>query len=203
VVARVFIDDGSGQMSGKITVKSRRRIAVNSKFNIFLDHVTDAHGHEVPDYLAVEPKRHGPDWVTGVCTLPIVGGRIGLVEVCRHPLGRRSWEAPKGFIEDNESGEQGALRELAEETGLGCDPSALRPLGVVAPEAGVIKGRLVLFAAMDCIGSPRAADDDLGLGAVRFFDADEIEHLAASGEVEDATTLVAFYRYRLRLRSET
>jgi ADP-ribose pyrophosphatase YjhB (NUDIX family) len=181
--------------SATITIKSRRQIAGNSKFNIFLDHVVDARGNEVLDYLAVEPRRHGPDWVTGVCTLPVAGGRIGLVGVCRHPLGRRSWEAPKGFIEDNESRQQGALRELAEETGLACQPEALRPLGVVAPEAGVVKGRIALFAALDCIGKPRSAGDDLGLETARFFEPDEIEHLITSGEIEDATTLVAYYRY--------
>jgi ADP-ribose pyrophosphatase len=130
----------NGTCSTAIGVKSRRQVAGNSKFNIFLDHVVDAHGREVPDYLAVEPRRHGPDWVTGVCIVPVVENLVGLVRLCRYPLDRPSWDAPKGFIEDNESGQQGASRELAEETSLTCVPDGLKPLGMVAPEPGSSKG---------------------------------------------------------------
>jgi ADP-ribose pyrophosphatase len=191
----------NGTCSMTVDVKSRHQVAGNSKFDIFLDHVIDAHGREVPDYLAVEPRRHGPDWVTGVCILPVVESRIGLVRLCRYPLGRRSWEAPKGFIEDNESSQQGALRELAEETGLTCVPDELKPLGFVAPEPGVIKGRIALFAALSCIGNPQPASDDLGLEKVRFFSPAEIELLISSGEMEDATTLVAYHRCMAELSS--
>jgi ADP-ribose pyrophosphatase len=192
----------NGTCSSAIGVKSRRQVAGNSKFNIFLDHVVDAHGREVPDYLAVEPHRHGPDWVTGVCIVPVVENLVGLVRLCRYPLGRPSWEAPKGFIEDDESSEQGALRELAEETGLTCVPDSLKPLGMVAPEPGVIKGRIALFAALSCAGNAQPASDDLGLEKFRFFSPAEIELLISSGEIEDATTLVAYHRYLARLSSD-
>jgi 8-oxo-dGTP pyrophosphatase MutT (NUDIX family) len=178
-----------------ITVKSRRRVATNSKFDIFLDHVIDSGGHEVVDYLAVEPKLCDSDHVTGACILPILEDKFGLVRFVRYPLGRVSWEAPKGFIEPAESREQGALRELMEETGLSCSLSNIRLLGFVAPDPGVIKGRVALFAALSCTGDPRPGADDLGLGGVHFFDHDAVARLISDGSIEDAATIVAYHRY--------
>jgi len=190
-----LMDGDSSTTSATIVVKSRRHVAANAKFDIFFDNIVDAAGHEVLDYLIVDPKVHSGDRLGGVCVLPIVDGKVALVQIYRHSLGRMSWEAPKGFIDANESSEQAALRELTEETGLACRIEMLKPLGFVTPEPGVINARIALFAALSCTGQAQVGIGDLGLAKVRIADFDDVARSIAAGKVEDATTLVAYYRY--------
>lgn len=45
------------------------------------------------------------------------------------PSGKVRWSLPKGALEDNETNDQAALREVREETGL--DAQILEPVGVI------------------------------------------------------------------------
>lgn len=54
-----------------------------------------------------------------VGVLPVhADGSVELVGQWRHPLGRYSWEMPEGGVPRGETPEDGARRELQEETGL-------------------------------------------------------------------------------------
>ena len=59
-----------------------------------------------------------PGQVTGVDVLPVLGDKLLLLRVYRHPIARELWEVPRGFIDANETAADAALRELTEETGL-------------------------------------------------------------------------------------
>jgi ADP-ribose pyrophosphatase len=61
----------------------------------------------------------------------------------RPPIKGWSLEIPHGFIESDEDEIISAKRELLEETGL--KAVSIKSLGVVAPDAGVINGRVRLF----------------------------------------------------------
>jgi len=178
------------------TVVKRRMAAFNSKWNVYLDHLADAHGNEVQDYLVVEGKLQRPDQVTGVCILPVMGDRIVLIQCYRHALRSQLWEAVKGFVDVGETLAQAAARELAEETGLSCAPAGLVPLGLMAPEASTLRGRAALFAATRCTGELRIGVGEIGLGRVSLFNAAASVNLEATGGIEDASTLIAIYRYR-------
>lgn len=177
-----------------IIIKGRRRVATNSKFDIYFDDVVDGSGNAVSDYLVVMPKGQSAGRATGVCVLPLVGNKIALVKCYRHAIGAYSWEAPKGFIDGEESPQTACIRELEEETGLVCSPQLLIPLGVVRPDAGIITGRLVLFAAPECRGALRTGESDIGLVEVRLFDQEEMAALVQD-KIEDSSTLVAYYRF--------
>jgi 8-oxo-dGTP pyrophosphatase MutT (NUDIX family) len=171
-------------------VKAHRHVAANSRFDLFFDHLVESPDREVADFLVVKPKNVAAGGISGVCVLPVVGDSVALVDCYRHPLGQMSLEAPKGFIDPGETPDQGALRELAEETGLSCAAADLVRLGTVAPEPGIISGRVALFAAFNCTGTLRVDPSEIGMSAVRLFTPPEIEQEIAAERILDSVTLL-------------
>ncbi|MCK9395007.1 MAG: NUDIX hydrolase [Methylobacter sp.] len=134
--------------------------------------------------------------LTGVSVLPVKDNQLGLIQVFRHPMGRWSWEAPKGFIDLDESPEQAAMRELYEETGFELSAENLYSLGQTTPEAGLINGRIGLYAAvLDVKCVPDSVTHELGHGKLEFFDRGQIAKLITLGQIEDACTLSALFLY--------
>jgi 8-oxo-dGTP pyrophosphatase MutT (NUDIX family) len=181
-----------------ITVKGRRLMAANSKWQVYFDHIADVRGNEVHDFLTIEAPSAGPDKITGICILPVLDGRFVLLRCHRHALGVEKWEVPRGFIDPGESPSAAALRELTEETGLSCRMDDLVPLGSYAPEPSTMAARGALFAATRCRGSLRPPTDEIGLGGLQAFDTAATARLAIDGEIEDAGTLIAYFRFLTR-----
>lgn len=179
----------------EITIRARRLVFENTVFSVYADHVADNNENEVPEYLSVVPKCLLADSVAGVAVLPVRDGRIGLIRVFRHPLAKWSWEAIKGHVESGEDARGAAGRELIEESGFSVEADKFIDLGAVAPEAGVIKGRIHLFAVdLDgCIED--SAEGELGHGEMAFHDLEDIRSLMDEGEIEDATTLCVLFKH--------
>ncbi len=76
------------------------------------DRVRLSNGHEIERFHVI----HGPDWASVLCVTE--ASEVVLVRQYRHGIGRVSLELPAGVIEPDESPEQAARRELAEETGF-------------------------------------------------------------------------------------
>ena len=185
----------------KVILKNRRLAAANSKWNVYLDHIEDAHGNDVSDYLVVAGHHPAARGITGVAVLPIVDGNFVLLRNYRHAIGSEIWELPRGFIDEQEAPATAALRELTEETNLRCSPEDLVPLGLYAPEPATMTARGALFAAKRCEGTPKMATDEIGLGRLHVLKPAAMADLIASGEVEDAGTLIAYFRYCAMARS--
>ena len=99
------------------------------------------------------------------------------------------------FIDPGENATAAALRELTEETGLRCAPDNLISLGLYTPEPGTMAVRAALFAATHCEGFARQADNELGLESIHLITRAKMAELITNGEIEDAGTLIAYYRY--------
>jgi len=180
----------------KVSLKNRRLAAENSKWRVYLDHIADAGGNEVADYLVIAGHHPAPGDVTGVAVLPVLDGNFLLLRSYRHGLGRDIWEIPRGFIDSQETPATAALRELGEETNLRCAQEDMVALGHYAPEPATMAARGALFAATRCAGTPKKATDEIGLDGLHVFTPEAMAKLIASGEIEDAGTLIAYYRYR-------
>jgi len=177
-------------------VLARRSVAHNTRFDIRFDHLRTDDGEDIPAYLVVDPLALSADGCAGVAILPVVGDRILLHHIYRHPVSRWGWEVPRGFIDDGETPLQAAQRELIEETGLHCDLDALVPLGQLSPEPGIINARVRIFAATECRDRPDHRQPELGRGEGRLFSPNEVSAMAGTETLFCAITMACFYRYR-------
>ena len=182
-------------LDAEITVRTRRLVFENTVFSVYADHVVDKNGNEVPQYLSVVPKCLLADSIAGVAVLPVRDGKLGLIRVFRHPLGKWSWEAIKGHAEPGEDARDIAVRELLEESGFSVVPDSLIDLGAIAPEGGVIEGRSRIFVAELTEQAGEVVTPELGHGELVFYRQDEIDDLIEQGEIEDASTVVLLLKH--------
>jgi ADP-ribose pyrophosphatase len=178
-----------------ITLLARKEVCRNAVFTVYFDHIRDAAGNEVTDYLTIVPHHRAADGVTGVAVLPVLENKLGLIRIYRHSLGKHGWEVARGFVDESESAATAALRELAEETGLVAATGSLRDLGTLAPEPGVLEARIRLFAAESCTRGHGTPGSEMGHGEVKYFTRQELIGLIKGGEVMDPCTLVCCYKY--------
>ena len=186
----------------EVVLKQRRNVFENSKFFVYADHIADADGREVPDYLVVAPRIHTDALITGVTVLPVYNNRIVLLKTFRHAVRSEVLETARGFVDSGETPAQAALRELTEETGLICPPDRLVALGTSFPEASTLQARVALFVALDCAPGPRTDHSEIGLGQCVSFSMEEAEGLLTEMSLEDVTTALCLHRFFIKRGQE-
>lgn len=119
--------------------------------------------------------------------------RTHLVGQYRYPLDVYSWEIPEGAHDHDEDLAAGARRELREETGLRAE--RLTQLGTVHTSNCVTNEVAHLFLAEGLTeGEPEPDDTErLEVRELHFLEAFD---MARTGEIQDAMSVVAFYRVR-------
>jgi ADP-ribose pyrophosphatase len=130
-----------------------------------------------------------------VGVLPLLeDGSVMLVRQYRPAVEAAVSEIPAGGVDDGESAEAAARRELEEETGL--VPARLEPLGAFVSSPGICSERLELFVAHGC----RATGERSG-ERVELERAPSLAELVArveSGSLPDGKTQAAVLRVALR-----
>jgi ADP-ribose pyrophosphatase len=179
---------------GGVVLRGRRRLFQNTRFDVYADHI-ESGTLEVQDYLVVAPHCHRSDLLTGVAVVPVRGDEILLLQRYRHGISQHVWELPRGFIDDSEEPSVAALRELAEETGLACPPEQLLDLGTFFPDAGIIRGRVALFAATACQAGAERLEDEIGLDGAVWRSRREVRDLLRRNELQEGASCVALHRY--------
>jgi 8-oxo-dGTP pyrophosphatase MutT (NUDIX family) len=184
-----------GTPDNPIALKARRLAFQNARFKVFSDHIADARGSEVENYLVVAPHTQRADLIAGITVIPIWENTVVLVRMFRHAVRRFVLEAPRGFVDGAETPAEAALRELAEETGLVCAREDLLALGFCAPESSTISARIALFAALECRPMPTRDEQEIGLGARVRLPIAEVEKMMREMAFEDVTTALGLHRY--------
>ena len=116
-----------------------------------------------------------------------------LVRQFRYPVGHDLLEIPAGVIEEGESSDHTAQRELREETGYAS--RNLRPLGGIYSSPGFCDEMLYMYLARDLVESklPGDEDEDITLERVPMSGVDRLIRL---GEIQDAKSVAGLLMAR-------
>ena len=135
-----------------------------------------------------------------VIVLPLLEDHsIIMPKVKRHILGGATWELPAGGIRDGESEEEGALRELREETGISIsDTSRLREETTLI----VSQNRLPMFPSILSIEVGKDEFEqrnqhDHEVESVRSFTFEEIKEMITNGQIFTSITISILARFLL------
>lgn len=144
------------------------------------------------DTVEIEGRQHRLDIIEhpgsyAIAALP-APDRLILVRQYRHAAGQALWEIPAGTAEPQESCEDGARRELREETGFVAD--SLELLCSAYPTPGYCTERLHIYAARGLHAGPQQLEDDERID-IRETTFAEAWSMQASGEIVDMKTLLA------------
>lgn len=130
----------------------------------------------------------------GVAVLPIVDGEALLLRQYRVAVGSEIFEIPAGKIDQGEDPETAAGREMVEEMGL--RPRRLVALGPFLPSPGYTDEWIHLFVAQG-VGTARRDPDGIEerYAEVVSIPLPELIRLVDAGEIPDAKTQIALYRW--------
>jgi ADP-ribose pyrophosphatase len=119
-----------------------------------------------------------------------IDGSLLLVRQYRPAVGAETLELPSGHIEEGESPETAARRELAEETGFTAE--RLELLGAMIPDTGRIANRLWCFYA-DNVTPPNAPVTlEAGIELVKYQPLDLLRDVS-SGKINHALHLAVLF----------
>jgi ADP-ribose diphosphatase len=138
--------------------------------------------------------------VGSVVMLPIdADGNLLFVRQYRHAAGADLLELPAGTLDEDESYESCAAREMREETGMAA--GTLEKAGEFFLAPGYSTEFMVVFIARDLTPSPLPSDADEFLQVERIPVSD-VFRLVERGQLPDAKTLAALYVAGPQLRSK-
>ncbi|HYW70517.1 MAG TPA: NUDIX hydrolase [Pyrinomonadaceae bacterium] len=114
-------------------------------------------------------------------------GSIALVKQYRHPAVKYLLELPAGGINDRESPEAGAARELEEELGLVA--GKLEKLSEFFVSPGFCQEKMWLYLATDLKQTAQRLEDDEVIEVVRL-PLERALQMISDGDIEDAKTII-------------
>lgn len=131
---------------------TRRELVRTAIFRVREDQAEHPRTGSVRPYVCLE----SPDWVNVVALTD--DGQLVLVRQWRHGTRRFELELPAGVIEEGETPEQAAARELREETGYTAERWSR--LGAVAPNAAFQDNRCYTVLAEGCRKTAETSFDE-------------------------------------------
>ncbi|MBQ1271928.1 MAG: NUDIX hydrolase [Clostridia bacterium] len=147
------------------------------------------------DQVELEDGRYAPREVVehkaAVSILPVDrDSNVYLVRQYRHAVGQDVLEAPAGLMEEGESPEQAALREVREETGA---VGTVRYVGDFYPTPGYCEEIIHLYVAEVESFGDTDPDEDEFLQTVKL-PFSEFYQMALDGRIRDGKTVVLALR---------
>jgi ADP-ribose pyrophosphatase len=161
-------------------------------FDLRIDRACSPRTGQAHDFFVIESS----SWVNIIPLTP--DNNVVMVRQYRHGTREVTLELPGGLVENADSPESAALRELQEETGYGA--TAIIPLGHVHPNPAFQNNRCYSYLAENVfpIGVQKQ-DDQEDIGVV-LEPLAAIPRLIREQVITHALVVAAFYRYYLEYR---
>ena len=162
-----------------VTLNSSETIYKGKVFEVRLDSISEGD---------LEYKREIVVHKGSAVIVPVFDDQtVGFVRQYRHAVGDYMLEIPAGGVEDGETFEQAALRELTEEMGVTAANIELLSEFYVSP--GFLTEKMYLYLATGLAEADQKLDEDEAI-EIEFLNFDDAFSMIRSGEIKDAKTIV-------------
>ncbi len=128
----------------------------------------------------------------GAAVLYVKDNKVLLVRQFRYAYGKEIYEIPAGKLTKGENPAIAAKRELEEETGFVAEN--LKELFKLYPTPGYTDEIIYVYLAENCTHTQSRPDEDEFV-EYSFMDINEVRKKIESGEICDAKTVAAVYKY--------
>jgi ADP-ribose pyrophosphatase len=173
--------------------KLKRQAQVLSSETIYEGKILGVRKDRVVEPHGVEVTREVVTHSGSVVVLPVFDdGRILLIRQYRHVAGDFLWELVAGRRDEGENFVEGAIRELAEETGY--TAQKLTKILDVFPSPGFLAENMVIFAAEGLTKGKAQPEDDEKITS-RIVTLREAEDWISTGKIRDAKTVAGILFY--------
>lgn len=115
-----------------------------------------------------------------------------MIKEPRTPIEKTVLAFPAGIIENGETEEEGAIRELEEETGY--KARKIKKLRQVYPAMGYSNEKVVIFLAKDLIKTQRHLDEKEDIEIIEV-PKEELKQMLDNGEFETSMELIGLLHY--------
>ena len=161
-------------------------------FNLRVDRTVSPRTNKEHDFYILESR----DWVN---IIPLTRNKeVILIRQYRHGIREITLEIPGGIIENGDSPEDSARRELLEETGY--RDYEMIPLGSVHTNPAFLNNRCYTFLALGVTRvGPQDQDENEDIEVV-VSPLGKIPELIRNGEITHSLILAAFYRFFMEYR---
>lgn len=167
-----------------------KKIADCRVFTVREDFCERAGDRQNASFFVVE----NPDWVNVIALTR--RQKVVLIEQFRHGIEEITLEIPGGMIDENESPEKTAQRELTEETGYSSDNFVL--LGKSHPNPAINNNTIFHFLALDCEKTAETNFDEHESIVTKLFPLTEIEKLIKEEKITHSLVIAAFHWFNFR-----
>lgn len=172
---------------------SSEQVADCRVFKVRRDHCVRNSDGKLSDFFVIDSS----DWVNVIATTK--DGDIVMIEQFRQGTGEMSLELPGGMIDEGETPEGSARRELLEETGY--SSTDWISLGSCHPNPAILTNTMHYFLARQCEKTAEIALDPNESIVTKLVKEKDVERLIGDGTITHSLAIAAFPYYRWYLVS--
>jgi len=162
----------------------------NEIFSLRVDTTKSPLSGKAHDFYVIE----SPDWVNIIPITP--DNQVVMVKQFRHGIKEVTLEIPGGVVENGDSIEDNAARELLEETGYRAGELSL--LGVIHPNPAIIDNRCYTYLARSLKKINGGNFDETEDIETELFPIKQIPELIKEGIITNSLVLAAFWWYFMK-----